>query len=214
MTQPPSHPQDPQQPQDHQQPQGPQQSQDPRQSTGYQAPHAPAAGQSQPGAANPYAQPYSGQPTGAQPTGGQPTGGSPYGTQSGPAWGGAPETGSSVSGRSTSGFFKALFDVKFDHFVSITWAGIIYVLHILACAFTWIAIIVFGIFFGIAMGVSLFGESSFNPLPLILAILFGWIPALMQLVYGRMILEFIVASIKTSENTRKIAEDTLSLSQR
>lgn len=65
MTQPPSHPQDPQQPQDHQQPQGPQQSQDPRQSTGYQAPHAPAAGQSQPSAANPYAQPYSGQPTGA-----------------------------------------------------------------------------------------------------------------------------------------------------
>ncbi|MBD8019523.1 DUF4282 domain-containing protein [Brevibacterium gallinarum] len=209
MTQPPSHPQDPQQPQDHQQPQGPQQSQDPRQPTGYQAPHAPAAGQSQPGAANPYAQPYSAQPTGAQPTGGQPTG-----AQSGPAWGGAPESGSSVSGRSTSGFFKALFDVKFDHFVSITWAGIIYVLHILACAFTWIAIIVIGIFFGIAMGVSLFGESSFNPLPLILAILFGWIPALMQLVYGRMILEFIVASIKTSENTRKIAEDTLSLSQR
>ncbi len=192
MTQPPSHPRDPQQPQDSQQP------------IGYQAPHAPAAGQSQPGAASPYAHPY----------GGQPTGGNPYDIEPGSGWGGAPEPERPVSGRSASGFFKALFDVKFDHFVSITWAGIIYVLHILACFFTWIAIVVFGIIFGLAMGVSVFGESSFNPLPLILAILFGWIPALMQLVYGRMILEFIVASIKTAENTRKIAEDTLSLSQR
>lgn len=94
------------------------------------------------------------------------------------------------------------------------WAGIIYVLHIIACVGTWLFLIGWSVFFGIILGANLFGESSFNPVPLILAIFLGWIPALLQLVYGRMMLEFIVASIKTAENTRKIAEDTRTLTNR
>lgn len=195
MTRPPHQPQDPQQPHDPQQP-------------GQPAPHSPAPGQPQPSAGDPYAQPY----------GGQPAGGTHYGTQSASGWGSAPAAAQPGSERDTTGFLGALFDLKFDHYVSVRWARIIYVLHIIACVGMWLLLIgwsvFFGIIFGLAMGVSVFGESSFNPLPLILAILFGWIPALMQLVYGRMVLEFIVASIKTAENTRKIAEDTLSLSRR
>lgn len=154
---------------------------------------------------------YGSQPAGPQqPYGSPPAGGNHFEPQ--PNWGPGPG-GAATSPRSSGGFFRALFDLKFDPFLSITAAGIIYVLHIIGCVLTYLTIIIWGIALGFTIGYDVWGDSSFQP-PLIPAIVFGWIPALLQLVYGRMLLEFIVASIKTAENTRKISEGTKALTER
>ncbi|MGO3507037.1 MAG: DUF4282 domain-containing protein [Brachybacterium tyrofermentans] len=43
-------------------------------------------------------------------------------------------------------------------------------------------------------------------MPLILAIVFGWIPSVIALIAMRLGLEFSVATVRTAQNTKKIAE--------
>src|SRR5699024_1016757 len=63
--------------------------------------------------------------------------------------------------------------------------------------------------FGVMLGSAaegFYGEPSFNPVLLVLAILFGWIPSVISLIAMRLGLEFSVATVRTAQNTKRIAE--------
>lgn len=101
------------------------------------------------------------------------------------------------------GFFGALFDANFDHFISVKFAKIIYILALIVTGiFVFCAWILPALFAFVDDSIGLF----------VTIFLFGWIPvgaiALVQLVTTRLFLEFVVALIKTSQNTSEIAENT------
>ncbi|MCT1998543.1 DUF4282 domain-containing protein [Brachybacterium muris] len=125
------------------------------------------------------------------------------------AVGGGPSGSASGDGRfGEAGFFKTLFDFKFEHFITVKFSSFLYVLAFVVAALMWLSNIVSGIVFGFAWGSmnSYFGEPSFSPVPLILSILFGWIPSVIALIAMRLGLEFAVATVRTAQNTGRIAE--------
>ena len=186
------------------------------------------AGSQQPGAHQYGSQPGAAQPGAAAP-GSQP-GAHPYGSQPGsygqhqpggygqqtvyaqptgygqPAGYGQPSTATPADQR---GFFKSLFDFRFNTFVATRWAGIIYILAIVVAVFAWIATIISGIAAGSASRVAMSywePEPSFSPWPLLFAILFGWIVPSLWVIFVRLALELIVASVKTAEHTKRLAD--------
>lgn len=190
MTQPPegSNPQDPQ-------------SQDPQYGQG-PAPEPTSSGY---GAQDPYGQQSA--PSASQPDAAQgPAWGSAQTPSAAPHGGGATQAGSSSGGE--AGFFKALFDFRFEHFITVKFSSFLYVIAFVVAALMWLSNIVSGIMFGFAWGSmnSYFGEPSFSPVPLILSILFGWIPSVIALIAMRLGLEFAVATVRTAQNTGRIAE--------
>ena len=109
----------------------------------------------------------------------------------------------------SGGFFKSLFDFRFDNFIAVRWAGFIYIIAIVVAALSWLGSIIGGIVTGAAAGSAsaYFGEApSFSPWPLLLAIIFGWIIPALWVIFVRLGLELIVANVKTAENTKYIAD--------
>ena len=156
-------------------------------------------GYSQPGAyqQDPYQQGAYSQGAAQQQAYGQPA----YGQ---PAYGQAPQ-----STPPQAGFFKSLFDIRFDNFIAVKWAGFIYIIAIVVAALSYLGTIVAGITTGIAAGSAssyLSGGPSFSVLPLILSIIFGWIIPALWVIGVRLVLELIVSNIKTAEHTKRIAD--------
>lgn len=189
-------------------------------STGQVAADQPAGSQqpgahqygSQPGAAAPGSQPgahpYGSQPGsyGQQAEYGQPGGYGQQAVYAQPTGYGQPSTATPADQR---GFFKSLFDFRFNTFVATRWAGIIYILAIVVAVFAWIATIISGIAAGSASRVAMSywePEPSFSPWPLLFAILFGWIVPALWVIFVRLALELIVASVKTAELTKRLAD--------
>ena len=129
------------------------------------------------------------------------TGQTGYGTASGYPSYGTPASGpaDSTSGQG-KGFFSALFDFSFDHFVAVKFARVIYIIAVILAAAT----LIFG---WLLPALAMFGESFFGGIALLL---FAWIPvgliALVQLVFIRVFLEFVISSVKTAENTSKLVK--------
>ena len=90
------------------------------------------------------------------------------------------------------GFFGSLFDMSFDYYVTPKIAKFVYILAIICAAVMWLGMIA-----GCLGG----GDSGGKGLLAVLAILLGWIPAFLFIIGVRMQIEFIIALIKTSENT-------------
>jgi Domain of unknown function (DUF4282) len=177
-------------------------------------PGSPASGWSSASASDP-AQSYG--PSQPAPAYGADSSG--YGAAS-PAYGaGSPGTGQqapqdggwaqAASKQGEAGFFRALFDFSFTHFITVKFSAFLYVVAILVALLMWLLQILFSLSFGALLGSAssgFYGESSFNAVPLILAIVFGWIPSVIALIAMRLGLEFSVATIRTAQNTTKIAE--------
>ena len=87
-------------------------------------------------------------------------------------------------------FFKALFDLKFENFVTINFASVLYTLSIITAVGTWLLCIVI---------TALVYELLILP-----TIFLGWIPALAQIILSRIALEFMVANIRTAQNTTEM----------
>ena len=124
---------------------------------------------------------------------------------------GAAPSGSAPSGGSATGeagFLRALFDFRFEHFITVKFSSFLYIIAFVVAGLIWLSNIISGIMFGAVWGSmnSFFGEPSFNAVPLILAILFGWIPSVIALIAMRLGLEFAVATIRTAQHTRRIAD--------
>ena len=121
-----------------------------------------------------------------------------------PAYGQPPQ-----SNPQQSGFFKSLFDIRFDNFIAVKWAGFIYIIAIVVAVLSYLGTIVAGITTGIAAGATsgYFNDGpSFSVLPLILSIVFGWIIPALWVIGVRLVLELIVSNIKTAEHTQRIAD--------
>ncbi|MFC3404912.1 DUF4282 domain-containing protein [Brachybacterium conglomeratum] len=134
-----------------------------------------------------------------------------WGSAQSPAAAPYPATGGGASGDGRfgeAGFFKALFDFKFEHFITVKFSSFLYVIAFVVAALMWLMSIVNGIFLGLAWGSmnSFYGEGGFNAFPLIVSILFGWIPSVIALIAMRLGLEFAVATVRTAQNTGRIAE--------
>lgn len=105
-------------------------------------------------------------------------------------------------------FFRAMFDFKFDHFITVKFSSFLYIVAILVALLLWLGQIVSAVVFGSLLGSmgSFYGEASFNAVPLVLAIVFGWIPSVISLIAMRLGLEFSVATVRTAQNTTRIAD--------
>jgi len=132
------------------------------------------------------------------------------GAQQGPGAQSPNAANSAVGGAVGDGanFFKAMLDFSFTHFITVKFSSFLYVVSFLVAALMWLGTILSAIMFGVIWGsmTSYFGDPSFNPVPLILAILFGWIPSVIALIAMRLGLEFAVATVRTAQNTTRIAE--------
>ena len=146
--------------------------------------------------------------------------GSPGSSQPSPAYGPASPAGQQIpqdpsrapapqsSGNGESGFFRAMVDFRFDHFITVKFSSFLYIVAFLVAALLWLGQILLAILFGVALGsaTSFYEEASFNAVPLILAIVFGWIPSVIALIAMRLGLEFSVATVRTAQNTTKLAD--------
>ena len=164
-----------------------------------QGQHYQQGGYSQPGAyqQDPYQQDAYSQNAAQQPAYGQPA----YGQ---PAYGQAPQ-----STPQQAGFFKSLFDIRFDNFIAVKWAGFIYIIAIVVAVLSYLGTIIAGITTGIAAGTAsayMTGGPSFSIWPLLIAIIFGWIIPALWVIGVRLVLELIVSNIKTAEHTKRIAD--------
>ena len=96
-----------------------------------------------------------------------------------------------AGGQSTSvGFFKALFDLSFYNFITLSFAKFIYILVIGFTALTWLFLIV-----------SAFNEDAMLGFVILLL---GWLPGLMMIVLARLSLESAVALIRVAQNTSEM----------
>lgn len=117
----------------------------------------------------------------------------PAGPYPGQAVGQAPTTAS-------GGFFGALFDMSFTRYITITWARVIYILWLIGVVLAWL----FGAF---SVGTALRDlGSDFNGAAFLTALILGAVPALLHAIAGRMLLELVVAIIRTEMNTRALTE--------
>lgn len=89
-------------------------------------------------------------------------------------------------------FFAKLFDISFSEFISVQIIGILYALGILAAGLLALGLIIGGFSQGALAGIS--------------ALLFSPLIFLLYVILVRIGLEAFLASIKTSENTRRILE--------
>ncbi len=159
----------------------------------YQGPPNGPQGSSYPQGGNPQGDhPQGGYPQGGYPQGGYPQGRPQQPPQYPPGPGGPPlgwQAGGSAQQRA-KGFFGALFDFGFNSFVTPTLVKVIYVVFTVLVAIYY----VFAVIAALASGEPILG---------VLALLFGWIPALFLLAFMRVTLEFYYAVIRMSEDVHQ-----------
>lgn len=128
--------------------------------------------------------------------------GQPYGSPQGqpagaPSPGPQRSSGAFPSPSDGPGFFKALFDMQFRHFVTLKFASFIYMLGIAVAALVWLMEIISGI---------VVAGSGQGGGVLVAAILLGWIPPLIWIITFRLSIEFVIAIIRTSQNTSELVD--------
>ncbi|SMY11240.1 DUF4282 domain-containing protein [Brevibacterium jeotgali] len=117
----------------------------------------------------------------------------------GPGHSGAPaHTSPDASRGPVSTFLRALFDLKFEHFVTLKFSAIIYVLLIAYFVLIWLG--------SVLVGLIAVSQDSSGLVILLPALLLGWIPALISILMVRVCLEFLSAGIRTAINTGKLVE--------
>lgn len=91
----------------------------------------------------------------------------------------------------------ALFDFGFTKFATPGIVKIVYLLSVVVAGLGWLTVVVSGFGMGRYAGGAMMGT---------VALLFGWIPALLFVAYMRFILEAIVAVIRIHDRVNEIAE--------
>lgn len=104
-----------------------------------------------------------------------------------------------VNAVEAKGFFGALFDFSFTSFVTVKFAKIIYIILIALVALGWLAYVFTGFAFEPGLGLA--------------ALLLGWIPGFICLVLVRVMIEFYIAMVRTSQNTAATVAEIQALRQ-
>lgn len=108
-----------------------------------------------------------------------------------PAW--ERPAGPRDQGAAQKGFFASLFDFSFSSYVTLRFAKVLFVVLLVACVLLWLTYLVAA-------------ASTGEGVVLLLALLLGWIPSAVVLLFYRMVLEFFVATVRGAENTREMLE--------
>lgn len=106
------------------------------------------------------------------------------------------------------GFFDALFDVHFNHFITVQFARVLY-----SCSLAWNALIgVVIVFAGLVGGVAMMSSGEDNSF--LLGLMRIIVCAVVSIVYflvtsivARLSMEFAVATIRTAQNSTHIREE-------
>ncbi|ARD41400.1 DUF4282 domain-containing protein [Actinomyces gaoshouyii] len=138
-------------------------------------PSAPAAG----AAAQPYGQPYAQQ---VPPVPAAPGYAPPAYAQQAPGY--------ARDQSQSTGFFKALFDLSFSNYITLTLAKVIYVAVMAACVVVWLVMV--------------FSAFSDDASTGVVVLLLGWIPAFLYVILARLGLEASVALIRAAQNTSEL----------
>jgi hypothetical protein len=107
-----------------------------------------------------------------------------------PPSGGEPQGPRDRGGRRPGNFLTALFDFGFNTFVTPMVVKFVYVLGAIAIALGWLFVVIAG-FAGEQPGLG------------VVALLFGWIPALLYLAVFRMTLEFYYSVVRMSQDINR-----------
>lgn len=91
------------------------------------------------------------------------------------------------------GFFKTLFDLSFDSFITKKLIKFIYVLSIILAFLIGLIVLIAGL-----------GAMTFSPFQGFLIILFSPIITFLSLLYSRLLLELIMVIFKIEENTANL----------
>lgn len=110
--------------------------------------------------------------------------------------------------RPSSGGLAQLFDFQFQGYATPALVKIVYILSVAGAGLLWLMWIVAGF----AVGSTPFSRP--NPTVGVMALLFGWIPALLGVAYTRFLLEFYLATIRTSTKLDEIGERLTALADR
>ncbi|WP_017793005.1 DUF4282 domain-containing protein [Leucobacter salsicius] len=109
-----------------------------------------------------------------------------------------------------AGFFRSLFDLSFaaERSVTTSFVKVIYVLGIALSVLGWLGA---ALFFFILGGIenaaySAFGGDGGSIFMIwgVLVLIFGWIPAVLNVIFLRIGLEFVTAQIRTSQHTAEL----------
>lgn len=104
------------------------------------------------------------------------------------------------------GFFKNLFDISFNRFVSPSIIKILYILSIAMVVLNWVGGFIMWFVMAAAMG----SYNSDDGVPFtvmgFLTLFFGWIPGLFAIGLLRVSFEFMLASVRTSEDVHVLRE--------
>lgn len=109
-----------------------------------------------------------------------------------------------------AGFFRSLFDLSFaaERSVTMSFVKVIYVLGIALPVLSWLGgSLLFFILGGIqnAAYAEFYGSGGSPQMVMgVLTLIFGWIPALINIILLRVVLEFVTAQIRTSQHTAEL----------
>ena len=112
------------------------------------------------------------------------------GQHGGQQWGAPQQMPASAEAK---GFFAALFDLSFQSFITIKFARFIYLFFIVVFTLMW--------FVGLISSISAIFAGDGGWLFFLAFLFFGWIPLAIYLVLVRLSLEFMIALVRTSQNT-------------
>ena len=130
-------------------------------------------------------------------------------TQQGPA-AGSDSTGFpqfNAVGAESKNFLQALFDFSFSSFITIKFAKVIHLVNIVLALLGYVFWVFIWLFLASDVGDSEVGAMA--TFFAIIALLFGWIPALLQIVGVRLALEMNIALVRTAQNTSALREATV-----
>ncbi|WP_258934592.1 DUF4282 domain-containing protein [Nesterenkonia pannonica] len=109
------------------------------------------------------------------------------------------------------GFFGALFDLTFRSFVAIKFASFIYVILLVAIAIGWIIAMIATLVLTVAVAQE---NGVLAVLMFLGGVIGGTIWSAVQLIVLRVVLEFMIAAIRTAENTGIAVEELERLNAR
>ncbi|MDO4665370.1 MAG: DUF4282 domain-containing protein [Actinomycetaceae bacterium] len=101
-------------------------------------------------------------------------------------------------------FFATLFDFTFTKYATLRWVKILYVLHVITVLFVWLGA---AVFIGVtgsmlsSLGNVVYSNGGGGGFLGFLVFIFGAVPALSAIVWARIGLELVVATIQTARNT-------------
>lgn len=107
-----------------------------------------------------------------------------------------------------AGVAKGLVDLSFRRSIVADGAGLVYALWIAVSVLQWIGWIILSLMIGLSTSNSSYWNDGGMRAPWlpVLVVLLGWIPALLQIVVGRAVLELLTAAVRAAVASQRTVE--------